>query len=231
MIKASNAMQVDNVLEHIMHQIELLLEKFLEEKPNQDHKDNIDSHASSSETRIKAKPDKQNEVELSRKDEIDVELELNTLSIEEIQSEALWFICPKRPLSPNVTLSKNLKFNEDGSVYVDYSSQFIPNIRIAQINKVGDVQISIECPLCQKSSMKVTLRGTTLLIHGEKHMNRMTKEYLNTVRVGKFDLEVPIGKLDDEKTFDYQKRSFDFQDGVITIIIPVVRGRTRYLLE
>lgn len=226
MIKASNAMQVDNVLEHIMYQIELLLKKFLEEKPLHQNENTHENLFPSVPTKLTAKPDNQQEVEVTRKIQVDIELEIKQLSVEELGLEPLWFICPKKPLFENVTLSKNLKFNEDGSVYIDYSSQFIPDIHIGEANDYGDIKLVIECPSCETSSIKVNLRGSTLIIQGEKLNNKMTKEYLNTRRNGIFELEVPVGRLNDDKTFDYQKIKTDFQNGVITIIVPVARGKT-----
>ncbi|CAF1679936.1 unnamed protein product, partial [Adineta ricciae] len=217
MIKASNAAEVTNVLEHIMYEVELLLKKFLEEHHSTDDGDdeNVETKVDANTNTITPDLDKQTKLQISRKRQVQLELELQQLSIDELQPEALWFICPKRPLPNNVILSKNLKFNEDGSVYIDYSSQFIPDVHIAQTNDDGDIEILIECPSCSNSSIQLTVRGTTLLVQGEKFNNRMKKDYLNTRRIGKFELQVPVAKLDDERTFDFQRRKFSFQDGII----------------
>lgn len=226
MIKASDAKQVNDVLEHIMYEIERLLKKFLEEKPINHHEDSENKTSSPLAATVQLDNESQKELQVSRQHQVDIELEIKQLSVEELKPESLWFICPKKPLSENVILSNDLKFNEDGSVYVDYSSQFIPDIHIAQLNNYSDIQILIECPSCREESIKVNVQGTKIIVQGEKFNSKMPKDYLNTRRVGKFELEVPVAKLENEKTFDFTKRKHYFRDGIITIIVPVVRGKT-----
>ena len=224
MIRASNAAKINNVLEHIMFEIQLLLQKFLEgnassENVNEKDKDNTQVAAT-----LSTATNQQQKLHVSRKDQVKVDLEIQQLPIEELNPESLWFICPRTPLPSNVYLSKNLKFNQDGSVYIDFSSQFIPDVHIAQVNQSGDIKILIECPSCSNASIQVIVRGTTLIVQGEKFNEIMNKDYLNTRRIGKFELEVPISRLDDSKTFDFPRRQLSFEEGIITITVPVVKG-------
>ena len=232
MIKGSNAMQVDNVLEHIMYQIQGLLKKYLEKTTNNNiDTDNNNEPSIEIGTTLPENLDNPKELQVSRKGLIQVELELKHLSVEGLSLEPLWFIVPKSQLSDDVTLSKDLKFSEDGSVYIDYSSQFIPDVHIGQINELGDIQVFIECPSCSKSSVKFTVRGTKVIVQGEKFNTIMQKDYLNTRRAGKFELEVPVSKLDDERTFDFRKIELNFSDGIIGINIPVIRSNIQLNLN
>ena len=225
MIKASNAARVNNVLEHIMFEIQLLLQKFLEGNSTNENDSEKDNDGTPVAATLSTASDQQKKLHVSRKDQVRVELEIQQLPVEELDPESLWFICPKTPLPGNVFLSKNLKFNLDGSVYIDFSSQFIPDVHIAQSDESGDIKILIECPSCSNSSIEVIVRGTTLIVQGEKFNEKMNKDYLNTRRIGKFELEVPISRLDDSKTFDFQRRQQTFEDGIIVITVPVVIGK------
>ncbi len=83
----------------------------------------------------------------------------------------------------------------------------------------------IECLSCSNESIKVTLKGTKLIVQGERIGTKMSKDYLNTRKVGKFELELPVSNLDDEKAFDFTRKENYFREGIITIIVPVVRGK------
>ena len=232
MIKGSNAMQVDNVLEHIVYQIQELLKKYLEETTNNKvDTDNNNEPSIGIATTLPENLDNPKELQVSRKGLIQLELQLQHLLDEELSRDPMWFILPKSQLSANITLSKELKFSEDGSVYIDYSSQFIPDVHIAQINELGDIQVLIECPSCSKSSIKVAIRGTKVIVQGKKFNTIMQKDYLNTRRAGKFELEVPVHKLDDERTFDFRKIEHNFSDGIIGIHIPVMRSNIQLNLN
>ncbi len=102
MIKASDAKQVNDVLEHIMYEIERLLKKFLEEKPINHHEDSENKKSSSIAATVKLDNKSQkDQLHVSRQHQVDIELEIKQLSVEELKPESLWFICPKEPLSEN----------------------------------------------------------------------------------------------------------------------------------
>jgi HSP20 family molecular chaperone IbpA len=227
MIDGSCAVLVDNVLERIVTQIQQLLQMYLEEKPMEDK--NVKSKQQScntvQKTTVSKISDTQHGLEVSRKCTVEVKLEIKQQPSSEQGVEILWSICLKNALPDNIILSRNVKFNEDGSVYIDYGSQLIPDVHIGQLNEQGDMQVLVDCPACSAASIVVHIRGTTLVIHGEKQHNIFLKDYLNTRHVGKFEIEVPVAKLDENKTFDFSKVKKKYENGVIAIIIPVVKGK------
>jgi HSP20 family molecular chaperone IbpA len=133
--------------------------------------------------------------------------------------KSLWFICPTEPLPNNIILSNDLRFNHDGSVYIDFSSQFVPDLNIIRLNDKGDVGIRIECPSCQH--ITVTQQGmTSILVRGEKIAELTEKQYLNTRRVGKFEVEISLNELDKDLILNIGAMKTDFTDGVYRITIP-----------
>ncbi|CAF1342829.1 unnamed protein product [Adineta steineri] len=164
------------------------------------------------------------EFHVENKRQVQIELELKNVTFE--PKITLWFICPKANLSKNIVLSKNLRFHEDGSVYVDFSSQFVPQFDIIRRNKEGDVVIRLECPLC--SNVTVRRKGmTSILIVGEKSRGEIENEYFNTRRIGKFEVEVSLDKLNNSHNvnnnliLDLKSMQKSNLDGVIQITIPI----------
>ena len=228
MIKGANAAKHNDVLNAIIQQIELLLGKVLvEEYPSTDYDDvktanqsTIFAKAYEFATNLFAS-NHENRLHVSNKRQIKVELELKQLQIN--AENTLWFICPKQTLANNIKFSKNLKFAEDGSVHIDYSSQFVPDVHIYRHKGSRDIQIRIECPSCG-NSYNVTGRGASIVIQGEKMSENIAidKDYLNTNRIGKFEIEVPIGNWEPDSAYDLRKSAIQhvYENGVISVTVP-----------
>jgi HSP20 family molecular chaperone IbpA len=167
-------------------------------------------------------------LKLSNKQQVQIELELKNVTVPSM--EPLWFICPKHELPDTVTLSKNLGFNQDGSVYVDFSSQFVPNINIVRLNDNGDVSIRIECPSCV--GVTANQQGmTSILIQGEKIDEPFQKQYLNTRRVGKFEMEISLDGLEKGLVLSISEMKTVFADGVITITVPSNKSKKKIMAD
>ncbi len=225
MIKGANAVLNHDVLRKIVEEIELLLSKVLvEELPEKHSTVENDSqegknYLSKFANYIAAKwpGGKSEELKISNKQQVQIELEVKSVTVQSM--EPLWFICPKRALSNSITLSKNLGFNQDGSVYVDFSSQFVPDINIVRLNDNGDVSIRIECPSC--TNVIANQKGmTSILIQGEKVDKIFQKQYLNTRRMGKFEMEISLDGLEKDLVLDIRDMKQAFTDGVVTINVP-----------
>ncbi|CAF2772103.1 unnamed protein product [Rotaria sp. Silwood2] len=232
MIKGSHTGLEKDVLKKIIKETEKLLSKFLVDQTSNSntHDENINSNifqrTSNFILRLFYDPKNTKEnLKIENKHKINIQLDIEKWESDVDHKVPLWFICSQEPLSENIVLSKNLKFNEDGSVYIDYSSDFIPDLHVAQLNEQGDIQIRIECPSCSPK-YKIQVRGSSLFISNEKPMESMIKDYLNTRRAGKFELEVPVGNFEKDRTFDYKSITTDFKDGVMTITVPVMEDIT-----
>jgi hypothetical protein len=228
MIKGANAAKHSDVLGTIIEQIELLLSQVLvEEFPSTMEENNDDLNQSNMfgkayefATSLFASKH-ENRLHASNKQQIKVKLEIKEFHIDHL--EPLWLICPNKTLANNIKFSKNLKFAEDGSIRIDYSSQFVPDVHIFRVEERGDIQIRIECPSCA-NSYNITGRGSSILIQGEKMFENIAidKDYLNTNRIGKFEIEIPIGKWEPDSAYDYRKSAIKhtYEDGVIVITVP-----------
>lgn len=231
MINGAYAVRIHDVLSKVVNEIELLLSKVLvEELPE---KSSNDKDASSDPTsifgrfknyiRANWRSGASDDLKIFNKQQVEVELEVKNVATKPVEN--VWFIFPKNALPTNITLSKNLGFNQDGSVYVDFSSQFVPNINIARLNDNRDVVIRIECPLC----VHVTANRhgmTSILIQGEKNLEPFKKEYFNTRRVGKFEMEVALDGLEKSLVLNIGEMRTEFTDGIITVHIPSDKGKT-----
>lgn len=219
MIKGANAALNPNVLSTIVKEIELLLGKVLVEKQSENARDNLQNQKSILRT-VAAwfGRDSKEELKLFNKQQVYIELEVKNVTVQSM--EPLWFICPKQLLSNNVTLSNDLRFNHDGSVYVDFSSQFVPDLNIIRLNDDGDVGIYIECPTCVHVSAK--RHGmTSILVEGEKLHEASEREYLNTRRIGKFEIEISLDGLEKGLILDIGDMEITFNDhSLIKIIVP-----------
>lgn len=219
MIRGSSAAQEKDVLDKIIREIEKLLSKFLiEQTPTaplkDEHAENGDNPGGYVAAIIGRDHNKQHRIELTDKRQINVKLRTEELILGDAAS--FFFICSETSLSDTVVLSKNLKFNEDGSVYIDYSSQFIPEIQVSLANTRGDLVIRIECPSCTRNYTVHARRGT-IIVQAEKIQDELLKDYINTRRTGKFEVEVPVGKLDEGRLYDPRSIEHTFDDGVIRI--------------
>jgi hypothetical protein len=221
MILGSQASTEPDVLSRIIREIEKLLSKFLIEQSQttvslQSNEDDIGGYVAAV---IGRDHNQQHRIELTDKRNIHVKLKVEEFALGE--SHILYFICPQTPLSDTIILSKNLKFNEDGSVYIDYSSQFIPDMQVSIVNTKGDIVIKIECPSCSPKFV-VGTRKTSIVVRAEKIQDVALKDYINTRRTGKFEVEIPIGKLDDDRVFDFRLVKQHFENGVIIIKVPAL---------
>lgn len=220
MIRGSQASPEKDVLSRILREIEKLLSKFLIEpsitavslQTNEEHEGGYVAAV------IGRDHNKQHRIELTDKRSINIKLKVEELLLGEAK---LYFICPETPLSNTVRLSKNLKFNEDGSVYIDYSSQFIPDMQVSTVNAKGDIVIKIECPSCTPK-FTVGTRKMSIVIQAEKTQDATINDYINTRRTGKFEIEIPVGKLDEDKVFDLRSIKQRFENGVIIITVPAL---------
>ncbi len=227
MIKGANAAKHNDVLNAIIQQIELLLGQVLvEEYPSTDYDDvkkvnhsTLFAKAYEFATNLFAS-NHENRLHVSNKRQIKVELELKQFEINSL--DALWFICPKETLANNIKFSKNLKFAEDGSIRIDYSSQFVPDVHIFRVKGSRDIQIHIECPSCG-NSYNVTGHGASIIIQGEKMFENIAidKDYLSTSRIGKFEIEVPIGRWEPDSAYDFRKNAIEraYENGIIIITV------------
>ncbi|CAF1671493.1 unnamed protein product, partial [Adineta ricciae] len=224
MIKGANAAKDSDVLRTIIRKIETLLSKVLVEeasvKPDIKLKNSqqgiLSSIASGIRALVSYNPEKPMKVMPER--QVKVQLEVQELNLD--KGQPLWFICPKSPLSGNVTLSRQLTFAEDGSVHIDYSSHFVPGIRVVRLED-DDIQIEVECPSCE-NSFSVTTRGTMVIIKGEKVMNAIddySTELMNTYRMGTFQIEVPTTTKENNYVYDMRKKAIDtrYANGVIVL--------------
>lgn len=225
MIKGAYAVLNHDVLKKVVKEIELLLSKVLiEQLPEKHSKVENDSqkgenYLTQAKNYIAAKwrGGKSEELKISNKQKVQIELEVKEVPVPSIG--LFWFICPKYELSNNITLSKNLGFNQDGSVYVDFSSQFVPNINIVRLNDDGDVSIRIECPSC--TYVTANRKGmTSILIQGEKVDKTFQKQYLNNRRMGKFEMEISLDGLEKDLVLNIGDMTTVFADGVATINVP-----------
>jgi HSP20 family molecular chaperone IbpA len=221
MIQSANAKRNPDVLKRIIKEVEGLLSKVLvEKKPDTPSNSKDDSQKPqtwlSRVIRTMWGKDKK-EVAVSNKQQVKVKLEVKHADVEPMKN--LWFICPTEPLPDNIILSNDLRFNHDGSVYIDFSSQFVPDLNIVRLNDKGDVGIHIECPSCQQ--VTVTQQGmTSILVRGEKIAEPQEKHYLNTRRVGKFEVEISLDGLEKDLTLNIGSLKTDFTDGILRITIP-----------
>ncbi|CAF4019165.1 unnamed protein product, partial [Rotaria sp. Silwood1] len=192
MIRGAPAAKENDVLKRIIKEIEKLLSKFLiEQSPSiSKQREPIEETAVGYvAAKIELDHNKQHKIQLTDKRQINIDLEIKELILD--KSQPWYFICSREPLGNNVILSKNLKFNEDGSIYIDYSSQFIPDMQVAIINQNGDVSIKIECPSCSPNFTAFAKKGT-ITVQGEKIPDATLKDYVNTRRTGKFEVQIPI---------------------------------------
>ena len=224
MIKGANADAKNDVLGTIISKTEKLLSKVLIEHPSGDSKETVKESAPeylSWFQTIKAyiSPNPHQRVKLSPENPVNVKLTVESLAMD--KGQTLWFICPKTPLASNVSLSRNLKFAPDGSVYVDYSSQFVPNLRVVRLTN-GDIQIGVECPSCGKS-YTISTRGQSVVVRGEKTNAKVdgNHEYFSTNRLGQFEIEVPIGTLEKNYVYDIRKTAIEhvYENGVIILTV------------
>jgi HSP20 family molecular chaperone IbpA len=223
MIDGSAASKEKDVLKKILNETGSLLSKFLIEQSrtalsSKQDVETKDSPSGSVAAVIKPGRGQQHRIEITDKRQISVELKVEKLLLD--GSNSFYFVSPEAPLSDTVILSKNLKFNEDGSVYIDYSSQFIPDMRISTINNAKDIIIKIECPSCCEKDYKLSRDGNTLNIKAEKIPDIRLTDYINTMRTGKFEVEIPLGKLFEGTVFQYSSMRHSIKDGVINISIP-----------
>ena len=225
MIKGAHAVGTHDVLNKIVNEVESLLSKVLvEELPDKFSDEKIISSDSNNYLNRVANyiaavwhGGSRNELKVSNKQQVEIELEVKSFDIQPVG--LLWFICPKHSLSNNITLSKNLAFNQDGSVYVDFSSQFVPNINIVRVNDHGDVRVRLECPLCKE--VTASREGmTSILIQGEKTIEPYQVAYLNTRRVGRFEMKIKLDGLEKNLVLNIADMKTEFIDGVVTIHIP-----------
>lgn len=228
MIRGSQASTEVDVLSRILREIEKLLSKFLIEqsmtavslKPEEKFGENTSEHGYVAAV-ISQDHNQQHRIELTDKRNIHIKLKIEELLLSE--SKLLYFICPETSLSDTVILSNNLKFNEDGSVYIDYSSQFIPDMQVSTMNAKGDIIIKIECPSCTPKFV-VSIRKRSIIVQAEKIKDVALKDYFNTRRTGKFEVEIPIGKLDEDRFFDYRSVKQRFENGVIIVTISAMNS-------
>ncbi|UJR18122.1 hypothetical protein I4U23_005022 [Adineta vaga] len=149
MIRGANAAKNSDILNTIIRKIEILLSKVLvEESPVKSYngiKDSQQSFLKSLASGILAKisSNREKPIKVMPQRHVNVQLEVQELSLD--KEQLLWFICPRSTLAANITLSKNLKFAEDGSVRVDYSSHFVSGVKVFQFEN-GNIQIEVECP-------------------------------------------------------------------------------------
>jgi len=225
MIKGANAALNPDVLGKIVKEIELLLGKVLikqlPEKPvnvqnaSQKREDYVGRAINFVTAMWRSGSTEQ--LKVSNKHQVQVELEVKNVTVQTM--EPLWFICPKQILSDNIILSNDLAFNQDGSIYVDFSSQFVPNLNIVRLNDDGDVGIRIECPAC--AHVTADRQGmTAILVQGEKMDEPSQKQYLNTRRIGKFEIQISLDGLEYGLILNIGAMKTEFSDGVITITIP-----------
>ena len=249
MIKGSSNAQEKDVLRKILNETEKILSKFLIEEPFAAFSGAQKADSSSSTGNeglrgkisdwISGKADEEpnqkswNErnwvsivlgssgsVSYNYKQLINVELEVRQLSMNN-RVQPIYFIAPKKPLADNVILSKNLRFQEDGSIYLDFSSSdYIPDMQTATINERGDLQIKIECPSCSPN-FQIQPRGSSITIRAVKDLREApVKTYFNTRRSGYFEVTIPVGQYDPEHTFDFSKIQKKFENGIIIVTIP-----------
>ncbi|CAF4669710.1 unnamed protein product [Rotaria sp. Silwood2] len=223
MIQGAPAAKEKDVLTRIIKEIEQLLNKFLIEKSpsiSKQQEPNNETAVGYVAAKIELDYNKQHKIQLTDKRQINVSFEIKELVLDKLNS--WYFICSREPLRNDVILSKNLKFNEDGSIYIDYSSQFIPDMQVAIINQDEDVGIKIECPSCS-SNFTVRVRQGSIIVQAEKISDMTLKDYVNTRRTGKFEVQIPISKLDEDKVYDFPSLKKEFSNGVIIITIPKLR--------
>lgn len=226
MIRGAAADRDNDVLGKILRQIEKLLKKVLVEEstsvlhPEQNKTTSYFSRITSGIRALVSPSTSREPLEITARRQIDVELQIQSLNIE--KNQELWFICAKKPFASNVSLSKHLRFAEDGSVHVDYSSSFIPGVEVYQMAN-GDIQIAVECPSC-KDSYIVSTRGNSVIIQGHKFpsIRKNTDTYVNTNRVGPFEIEVPIGSIEKRFVYDVRKGAIKnaYENGVILLTVP-----------
>ncbi|CAF3407999.1 unnamed protein product, partial [Rotaria sp. Silwood2] len=178
MIQGAPAAKEKDVLTRIIKEIEQLLNKFLIEKSpsiSKQQEPNNETAVGYVAAKIELDYNKQHKIQLTDKRQINVSLEIKELVLDKLHS--WYFICSREPLRNDVILSKNLKFNEDGSIYIDYSSQFIPDMQVAIINQDEDVGIKIECPSCS-SNFTVRVRQGSIIVQAEKISDMTLKDYV-----------------------------------------------------
>ncbi|CAF3566649.1 unnamed protein product, partial [Rotaria sp. Silwood2] len=64
-------------------------------------------------------------------------------------------------------------------------------MQVAIINQDEDVGIKIECPSCS-SNFTVRVRQGSIIVQAEKISDMTLKDYVNTRRTGKFEVQIPI---------------------------------------
>ncbi|CAF2137717.1 unnamed protein product [Rotaria magnacalcarata] len=233
MIRGANAASSPDVLSTILKEIELLLGKVLIDQPPE--KPANEKHTPENPKNIVQQVvsdvvawwgrDSKEQLKVYNKQQVQVELELKNVTVAAM--DTLWFICPKRVLSNTVTLSKNLGFNQDGSIYVDFSSQFVPDISIVPLNDNGGVSIHIECPSCVH--VTADQQGmSSILVQGEKSSELSQEPYLNTRRMGKFQVEISLEGLEKGLVLNISGMKTEVADGLVTINIPrATRGKKK----
>ncbi|CAF1089980.1 unnamed protein product [Rotaria magnacalcarata] len=233
MIRGANAASSPDVLSTILKEIELLLGKVLIDQPPE--KPANEKHTPENPKNIVQQVvsdvvawwgrDSKEQLKVYNKQQVQVELELKNVTVAAM--DTLWFICPKRVLSNTVTLSKNLGFNQDGSIYVDFSSQFVPDISIVPLNDNGGVSIHIECPSCVH--VTADQQGmSSILVQGEKSSELSQEPYLNTRRMGKFQVEISLEGLGKGLVLNISGMKTEVADGLVTINIPrATRGKKK----
>ena len=218
MIKGANAATNPDVLSKIVGEVELLLGKVLVEKEPENIHDASQEQRSIFSVFALFQSGRKGKLEVFNKHQVHVELEVKNVTVQSM--EPLWFICPKQLLSDNVSLSNELRFNQDGSIYVDFSSQFVPDFNIFRLNEDGDVGIHIECPTCVRISAKRKTM-TSIIVQGEKLNEPSKKQYLNTRRIGKFEIEISLEKLEEGLILNIGDMETTFNDdGLIKLVVP-----------
>ncbi|CAF1422055.1 unnamed protein product [Adineta steineri] len=219
MIKGAAVGQEKDILKKIIHETETILSRFLVEQPSASE---TNRRADSNVNYVQGFIRTGGTIDFQHKHDMVVELDIKPL-ITGKKIQPISFLVPKKDLAKNVKLSQNLRFNYDGSISVDYSSNsFIPDMRVATINEKGDIQIKIECLSCS-ANYKVFLRGNSVTIKAEKLAEDVTvKDHINTLRSGRFEVTVPLMQLYQEHAFDFNKLEKKFENGIITVTIPVI---------
>lgn len=229
MIKGSNAAKNSDILSTIMREIELLLSKVLIERAPVNADDEVkDAQQGFWRTWpfgifALILPNREKPVKVMPQRRVQVQLEVQELNFD--KDKPLWFICPKASLAENISLAKNLKFADDGSVLVDFSSHFVPGVQVFRFED-GDIQIAVECAGCE-NSYAVTVRGGSVIIQGEKLMTAIenSEVYVDTRRGGKFEIEVPISTMEKQYAFDIRKKAIKnfYQNGLIVLTVKRLR--------
>ncbi|CAF1124237.1 unnamed protein product [Rotaria magnacalcarata] len=219
-IKGSSVQATEDVLkatiDSIQYQLNLIAEQTTSETGSGETAATSDACANGAANGKESK----NDHERMRTAPIELELEIKQVTVDSTEREPKWIICAKSPIPANIKLSKNLKFKDDASVYINYSSNFTPKFQIIETNKRGDMEILVECPAALLPTINHTIRGRTVIIQAEKAKDVFKKEYLNTRLSGKFEMEVPVFEREGKVKYDLNKISRKYENGVIVLTVP-----------